>query len=196
MNFKTIEFDNLVDRVSTPLVGQERLAIWGGTCAEDALADFLAGWSLERMSHCIWESTDRIDLGKHIPVPNVILLERGRLFGKVGDLDLRRDGNTFRWRFVGDPGIHPPASYDVEENNFWAQHPGAAFHCYEEKALLWGKLKDDRWHDDRVAAAKLDYPKMDGAERVQVKYKVYSRAGRVEFVWLTKLCEWKEENDG
>jgi hypothetical protein len=42
----------------------------------------------------------------------------------------------------------------------------------------------------------LDYPEMDGAERVEVMYKVYSRAGRVEFVWLTGLQEWKEEKDG
>jgi len=43
----------------------------------------------------------------------------------------------------------------------------------------------------------LDYPTPDGAGRVQVTYKVYSRAGRVEFVWLTRLQEWtKEENDG
>jgi hypothetical protein len=196
MSREAREFDKLVSKVNKPQVGKESLAIWGGTCAKDALADFLTGWDLKRMPYRIWESTDRIKFKKEMPVPNVALLERGRLFGKGGDLDLRRDGDTFRWRFVGDRGVCPPAGYDAEENNFWKQHPEATFHRYTETALLWGERRDDRWHDDRVAAAELDYPEMDGAERVQVKYKVYSRAGHVEFVWLTGLQEWKEEKDG
>ncbi|MGC9400701.1 MAG: hypothetical protein ACP5HM_16435 [Anaerolineae bacterium] len=199
MNRKPIEFDDLVEQVNKPQVGKERLAIWGGTCAEVALEGFLDGWDLEQMPYRIWESTDRIDFGKDTPVPNVALLERGRLFGTGGDLDLRRDGDTFRWRFVGDPDVRPPAGYDAKENDFWAQeeNQSTAFHCYKETALLWGKREGKRWHDNRVAAAELDYPTPDGAGRVQVTYKVYSRAGRVEFVWLTRLQEWtKEENDG
>jgi len=196
MNRKERKFEDLVNQVREPQVGQEDLAIWGGTCAEDKLVRFIEGWPLEQMRYRIWEATDRIDFDKNTPLPNVALLERGRLFGAGGDLDLRRDGGTFRWRFIGAPDVRPPEGYDAGENDFWAQHPGAAFHCYEEKALLWGERTDKRWHDDRVAVAKLDYPEMDGAERVEVKYKVYSRAGQVEFVWLTGLQEWKEENDG
>jgi hypothetical protein len=123
-------------------------------------------------------------------------LERGRLFGKGGDLDLRRDGDTFRWRFVGAPNVRPPEGYAAKENDFWEQHPHAKFHCYVETTLLWGKREGDRWHDDRVAAAELDYPAPDDAERVQVKYQVYSRSGRVEFVWLIGVDEWQEESDG
>ncbi len=200
MNRKAIKFDDLVEQVSKSQVGKESLAIWGGTCAENALVDFINGWSLTEMPYRIWESTDRIKFEKEeeVRVPNVALLERGRLFGPGGDLDLRRDGDTFRWRFVGDPEVHPPEGYDVEENDFWVQHPDTKFHCCEkETALLWGERKDKRWHDNRVAAAELDYPGKDGAERVQVTYKVYSRAGRVEFVWLTELQEWtKEDNNG
>jgi hypothetical protein len=196
MNRRPIDFDKLVNQVRKPTVGQEHLAIWGGTCAEDALTDFLTGWDLKRMPYRIWESTDRIEFGKNEQAPNVALLERGRLFGLGGDLDLRHDGEVFRWRFVGDPDVRPPEGYDAEENNFWKQHPDpdVAFHCYDESALLWGEHQGDRWHDDRVAAAELDYLESDDAERVQVKYKVYSRAGRVEFVWLTKLQECKEED--
>jgi len=198
MKREAIKFDALVEQVNKPQVGQGNLAIWGGTCAENALVDFINGWSLTEMPYHIWESTDRIKFEKEeeVRVPNVMLLERGRLFGLAGDLDLRRDGDTFRWRFVGAHTMHPPEGHNVKENDFWAQHPDAVFHCYEETALLWGKREGERWHENRVAAAELDYPGMDSAERVKVTYKVYSRAGRVEFVWLTGLREWKEENDG
>jgi hypothetical protein len=196
MTRRPVDFEDLVRQVRQPTVGQERLAIWGGMCAEDALSDFLAGWSLEQMPYRVWESTDRIDFEKDTSVSNVALLERGRLFGEGGDLDLRRDGAVFRWRFVGTPTICPPEPYNAKENNFWAHHPEATYHCYEESALLWGERKGDRWHEDRVAAANLDYPAPDDAERVQVRYRVYSRAGHVEFVWLTGVSDWKEEHDG
>jgi hypothetical protein len=191
-----VDFEKLIDEVPPPQHGQSDLSLWGGTCTEDALTDFLAGWDRKDMPYRIWEFTDRINFERNTLASNVTLLERGRLFGEGGDLDLRRDGYTFRWRFVGDPDVRPPEGYDAEEGNFWEKHSDAAFHCYEEMALLWGKRQGDRWHDDRVAAAKLDYPAPDDAERVQVQYKVYSRAGRVEFVWLTGLSEWKEENNG
>jgi hypothetical protein len=198
MSREAREFDKLVSKVNKPQVGKERPAIWGGTCTEDKVKDFLAGWDLKEMPYCIWESTDRIKFKKEeeARVPNVALLERGRLFGKDGDLDLRRDGDTFRWRFVGDPDMRPPEGYDAAENNFWEQHPDTKFHCYTETALLWGEREDKRWRDDRVAAAELNYPAPDDAERVELTYNVYSRKGCVEFVWLTGLSEWKEENDG
>jgi len=199
MKCKAIDFNRLVNQVAKkPQVGRESLAIWGGTCAEDALDSFLDGWCLEQMPYRIWQYTDRIGFEKGTLASNVGLLERGRLFGTGGDLDLRRDGDGFRWRFVGEPSVHPSEGYGTKKNNFWAQDENqtAAFHCYEEKALLWGERNENRWHDDRVAAAKLDYPVPDDAERMQVEYKVYSHAGRVEFVWLTGLQEWKEESNG
>lgn len=196
MNRKARKLESLVNQVRNHKVGQEQLAIWGGTCAEGTLVGFIKAWPLKYMPYRIWESTDRIKFKKEMPVPNVTLLERGRLFGKGGDLDLRRDGDEFRWRFVGDPHVRPPDGYDAEENDFWTQHPDVAFHCYEETALLWGERKGDRWHEDRVATAELDYPAPDDAERVQVQYTLYSRAGRVEFVRLSGVNQWKEDDNG
>jgi hypothetical protein len=199
MNREAIDFNRLVNQVvEQPQVGRESLALWGGTCAEDKLDHFLGNWCLQQMPYRIWQYTDRIKFRKkeQVWISNIALLERGRLFGPGGDLDLRRDGDTFRWRFVGVPDMRPPANHDAKKSNFWEQHPGAQFHCYTETALLWGERKDERWHDDRVAAAELNYPVLDGTQRVEVEYRVYSRAGRVEFVWLTGLQEWKEESDG
>ena len=199
-----VKLDDLLVQVKHPLVGQKDLSIWGGTCSESTLLDFMGHWPLAQMPHRIWEYTDRIEFEQDeqdkqdkTPSPNeILLLERGRLFGEDGDLELRRDGDLFRWRFIGKDGIAPPKGYDAQD--FWETHDGVTFHCYQETALLWGERDGSHWHDDRVAGADLRYPVGDdGApERVQVEYKVYSRAGRVQFVWLTKLSEWKEENDG
>lgn len=191
-----VDFEKLVKEVKRPLCGREHLAVWGGTCTEGVLTEFLAGWPLERMPYRIWESTDRIDFEKDAPAPSVALLERGRLFGPGGDLELRRESDRFHWRFVGPPDIRPPQGYDTDETDFWTQHPDAAFHCSEGTVLLWGERRGDGWQDDRVAAARLDYPAPADSKRVQVRYNVYSRAGQVDFVWLTGLSEWKEKING
>ena len=190
-----IKFEKLLAQVEQPLVGKENLSIWGGTCSESALLDFIEGWPLAQMPYRIWEYADRIQLEQDkLPAQeDVVLLERGRLFGKGGDLELRRDGDLFRWRFVGQAGTAPPEGYGARD--FWAFHQDTEFHCYTETALLWGKHDGNRWHDERVAAADLRYPVDGEPERAQVEYKVYSRAGRVQFVWLTGLSEWEEEGD-
>ena len=192
----SVDFGKLVEQVKKPPVGSDRLSIWGGACPEGALLGFLQNWpSSEQMPYRIWEYASEVHFERDtLPgSKDIALLERGRLFGEGGDLDLRRDGEMFLWRFVGKPEVRPPEGYDADD--FWASHPDTRFHCYEETALLWGKRKGDRWYDDRVAAAPLEYPVGGEPERVQVEYKVYSRAGRVEFVWLTGLRAWKEEND-
>ena len=191
MKRQQVNFAELVEQVQAPLVGSDHLSIWGGTCSENVLLDFLERWSLKQMAYRIWEYTDQIAFAEHLP-DNTALLERGRLFGEGGDLGLRRDGDVFRWRFVGKPEVRPPDGYDTNEANFWTDHPDAAFHCYKETALLWGKRDGDHWHDDRVAAADLRYPVDGEQERVRIRYNVYSRAGQVAFVWFTGLSEWKE----
>jgi len=189
-NQQQVNFTELVEQVKKPLWGREHLAIWGGTCSEDILLDFIQDWPLEQMPCRIWKYTNRIAFEEQPPT-NATLLERGRLFGVGGDLELRRDGNVFRWRFVGKLGIRLPKGYDTDEANFWTDNQEAAFHCYEETALLWGKRSSEGWYDDRVAAADLRYPVDGEPERVQVHYKTFSRAGCIEFVWFTGLSEWK-----
>ena len=191
-----VKFEELLERVKQPVVGSEQLSILGGVCPEDQLLDFAKGWPLEQMPYRIWEYTDRIQFERDkLPAQeDIVLLERGRLFGEGGDLDLRRDGDLFRWRFIGQAEVAPPKGCEAED--FWDAHGDVTFHCYTETALLWGERGGDHWHDERVAAADLRYPVDGEPERVQVKYKVYSRAGQVQFVWLTGLSEWKEDNDG
>lgn len=194
---KQVKFEKLLEQVRQPLVGKGQLSIFGGVCSEDQLLDFVKGWPLAQMPYRILEYADRIQFERgELKLPSredIALLERGRMFGEGGDLELRRDGNLFRWRFVGKGGITPPKGYDAR--NFWDTHQDAAFHCYTETALLWGERDSDRWYDDRVAWADLRYPVNGEPERVQVEYKAYSRAGQVEFVWLTELSGWEKEED-
>jgi len=187
-----IDFQRLVEEVCQPQVGGDHLTILGGVCCENDLPDFLQRWDLGGMPYRIWESVSEIVFEKDTLPQNVALLERGRLFGPGGDLELRRDGQTFIWRFIGPAGAQTPPE-DEHTRNYWEDHPQVTFHQREETALLWGRWNGETWTDDRVGAARLNYPHPP-AERVQIHYRTYSRAGRVEFVWLTGLSEWKEAN--
>lgn len=175
--------------------GKDDLAIWGGVCAEAELLSFLNAWSLDNMPFRVWEYVSEINFQCDTLPANVNLLERGRLFGEDGDLTLRRDSAGFRWHFVGKPEMRPPSGFDAK--NFWTQHQEIAFHCCEETALLWGERQEGglRWFDDRVGQAKLEYPVKSSYKRVQVCYRTFSRAGRVEFVWFHALEIWEEDNN-
>jgi len=190
---KPIDFANIVQDMAQSEKGQSDLAIWGGRCAESDLTTFLRQWDVSGMLFRVWEYVSEIVFEQDSLPQNVALLERGRLFGPGGDLDLRRDGAAFAWRFVGPAGAQPPAG-DYDAQDYWAKQPQAAFRQSEETALLWGESKDDGWRDDRVGAAKLYYPVT--GKRVQLHYKTFSRAGQVEFVWYTGLSEWKEADNG
>jgi len=188
-----VNFEELVQGVTQSQCGQADLSIWGGRCAESDLPTFLRQWPLAQMPYRIWEYASEIAFEQDTLPRNVALLERARLFGEGGDLELRREGTAFTWRFVGPGGVQPPAG-DYGAQDYWANHPEATFHQREEGALLWGKRDGAKWTDDRVGAATLTYPAT--GERVQVHYKIFSRAGCVEFVWLTGLSEWKEADNG
>jgi hypothetical protein len=188
-----VDFSQLVQEVNQPQVGKDHLTILGGICAENDLNTFLQQWDLLQMPYRIWEYVSEIVFEKGTLPQNVALLERGRLFGPGGDLELRRDGATFAWRFIGQAGVQA-LTEDANTRNYWTDHPHVTFHQREETALLWGRWNGETWTEDRVGAARLNYPA--NGERVQIHYRTYSRAGRVEFVWLTGLSEWKEADNG
>ncbi len=187
-----VDFDKLVQEVRQPQCGKADLSIWAGRCAEDQLQDFIRQWPLDRMPYRIWEYASEIAFEWDTLPSNVALLERGRLFGEGGDLELRRDGGEFAWRFIGPAGVQPPTDRPAD---FWSTYPDVTFYRRRETALLWGKREDNRWHDDRVGAARLEYPAPAGWPRVQVEFWTFSRAGRVEFVWYTGLSAWKEDDN-
>jgi len=190
-----VNFEELVQEVRQSECGQADLSLWGGRCAESDLPKFLRQWDMGKMPYRVWEYASEIAFERDALPQNVVLLERGRIFGESGDLELRRDGAGFGWRFVGPAGVRPLAG-DYAAQDYWASHPKVTFHQHGEKALLWGKWNGKKWADDRVGAARLNYPVPIQGQRVQVHYKTFSRAGRVEFVWYTGLSECKEADNG
>jgi len=196
---KRVNFKDLVKIVEESRCGHQDLSIWGGRCAQNSLKEFLSQWDLVQMPYQIWEYASEICFEKNtvLQLQNETLLERGRLFGQGGDLELRRIGADLSWRFIGPKEMHPPNG-DNSAKNYWETHPEAFFHVHEEKALLWGQWNAEKssWTDDRVAAAQLNYPAPTNWQRVQVVYKAFIRAGHVEFIWFTGLNEYREGNNG
>ncbi|HEB64996.1 MAG TPA: hypothetical protein ENJ02_05590 [Chloroflexi bacterium] len=194
---KAVDFTTLVEQVTKSQVGKEALSIWGGRCAESDLVKFLEQWNnLAQMPYRIWEYASKIVFEKDTLPDKAVLLQRGRLFGADGDLEVRRDGEKFAWRFVGPAGTQPPDG-DYQTDNYWDAHPDVVFFEEEASALLWGQrqMNNGRWKENRVGAAHLAYPADPGWQRVQVHYKTFSRAGRPQFVWYTSLSEWKEDDN-
>ena len=185
----TVDFAGLVDQVFQPQVGPEMLSIWGGQCPESDVLTLAQQWStLADLPYRLWETSSAISFEQDSWPEEAGWLERGRLFGSGGDLSLRRDGNHFWWHFVGQPNLTAPAV--GQPQNFWEDgepegEPETRYYQNEETALLWGERRAgfDLWFDDRAAKADLDYP-FDAVGRSQIRYRTYSRAGRVEFVWL------------
>lgn len=188
-----VDFKQMVDEVCRPRCGPSELTILGGQCAESDLLKFLEQWDLAEMPFRAWEYTSEIALIEGKLPQNIPLLERGRIFGEGGDLMLRRSGTVFGWRFVGPAGIKSPTG-DYGTRDFWQDHPEVTFHQYNETALLWGEQVGESRVEDRVAAAMLNYPAT--GRRIQLHYQVFSRAGRVEFVWYRGFSEWEEADYG
>lgn len=195
-----------------PQVSQGELAIWGGKFKADKLAAFLDAWdwtSLDMPWH-IWEWVSDI-IFEHQSGPPALLdedfrrpqwLERARFFGPGGDLELRRDGDCFLWRFVGRPETTKPCGFFDPEADYWTHdgHAGRQLHVCRRKALLWGQElagHPGRWHDDRVARARLTYPAASGQStkgRAQLRYNEYLYGDDVEAVWWQGIESWEVNN--
>jgi len=194
---KAVNFTELLDRMEKdrhPAEGWP--TITGSECAEGELLGWLRNLDLTGMDVRIWEFTDRCIIGDDGPPETAKWLERARLFGEGGDLDIRRDGDRFLWRFVGKEEYAP----DGERLELPTGDEINPVYRRERTALLWGERKEgqSQWFDDRTAGAALTYP-VDGAPaRVKVRYYEYTQAGRTLAVWLRGLeaYELEEASDG
>jgi len=191
-----VDFGKLCREVGQPQKGRPDLSILGGQCPEKEVLPFLQQWNLTGMPYRIWEYASEIQFIMETLPANIVLLERGRLFGTGGDLALRRNTDVFEWRFVGLAGTQVPTS-DYHVQDYWGSHPNMCFHQYERTALLWGEFNGRCWAENRVAAAHLNYPAKEKAKgnRMKLNYKVFCHAGHVQFVWYTGLDEWRESSD-
>jgi hypothetical protein len=172
---------------------EERLAkgdveIWGGRITEEYLDSFFNLWDLTRMSFAILETLGEIRVTRDSDYleMNPYLVERLRIFGEDGDLDIRRDSNIFLWRYIGKNKLPE----GIEGKSFWYENPDKRFFVgNDECALLWGKYDSRKklWYERRVASAKLSYPVKGNPERVRIRYKTLSENGVLSFVWFLAI---------
>ena len=185
------------------------LAFQGGRIAATALETFLNRWEWANldMPWRIWEWVSDIAFEHEVGAPALAnaaarrpqWLERLRLFGRSGDLELRRDGEHFLWRFVGLPTVNVPAGFGNAD--YWQAYPERSLTLVSRRALLWGKeIQDDaglpqgQWQEDRVGYAQLIYPEMQGDERVVLEYREYLYGDNLEAVWWLGLERWEGQN--
>jgi len=176
-----------------PLVRPEDLVAWGGAIPAGDLARFLAAWALPRegMPWSLWQWTDRIEVQYGQATPSDLeYLERGRVLGPEGDLEIRRERDGFLWRYIGDRAAVMPQGFEAAD--YWQGRGSQLLRPYRRTALLWGSRRAAKqhgkpgWHDDRVSQANLNYPRLS-SDRAQISYIEYLDAGNVEWVRLTGL---------
>jgi hypothetical protein len=206
---KWLDLEALVqEMLDTPQVDPKCLTVWGGEFefAAEMLEAFLEAWNLPQasMPWSLWQWTDDIDMDHQgAPPSDLDYLERGRIFGKQGDLELRRNGDQVLWRFIGvaddsDPLPAGVKSPDYGATNYWDEHEGRYLRPYIRTALLWGADEegDGRWYEDRVGRADLNYPEMEGNQVVLVRYIEYLHGSNVELVRLLRLEPGPERPKG
>lgn len=178
-----------------PLKGKNDLTILGGTVTAENLKTWLAAWIGDapgRLRWRLYEYPHRFDAFDSTMVENALpqsyaYLERARLFGEEGDLDIRRDGNDMRWRFVGEKSfsVATPVS---EKRDFWeGSEEDTTFLEVEENYYQW------RGTDERVNSEWLGTLGM-GNEGAYLKQLQYWREGRVEFVRFVGFEQGEAQN--
>ena len=101
---------------------------------------------------------------------------RVRVFNESGDLDIRRHGDRYHWRYVG---TQKPKG----EGKEWTQPEGTHLFVEEKSFYLWGwKERGKRRFESQVARANLEYPIDPENAFVKLKCRVYSVDGTISFV--------------
>ncbi len=191
----TLNFSEKIKRLlEEKRISERDIQIWGGEVKENGLQQFISKWDFSNMPFVIIETLKELTITRNFNYSLIEpeLIERIRIFGKAGDLDLRRNGYSFIWRYVGQNSLES----EINGDNFWEKHHSKKFFVEEKDALLWGNYNQDKklWHDDRVAKAKLSYPVDGNPKRVKIYYKTLSESGCISFVWFMEI-KGDEENE-
>jgi hypothetical protein len=163
-------------------VGGDKLALVGGW-VDAAQVDALVAW-LQKAGEGPWwsfrEWTDRMRLTEGVAGigDDVVRLVWGRWFGDAGDLEVRRDGGRFRWRWVGDAEIRPPEDVAKRDVDFFSASTRTVLRPAEDTALLWDRA------DGRVATAdtKTTLSLLPDKSRLRLRYTAYYDRGVVAAV--------------
>lgn len=158
---------------------------FSGTRASNVVAAFKN--NLAGLDFAVWEFFSELrPPGLFVEIPRDLeYLDRARLFGPGGDVELRRDQDRLLWRFVGPPNTKVPSGLEHDE---WASnHPLV---CLERTSLLWGYRSDSGgWFEPRVGHANLRYGADPSWRAVALRFREYSWAGSVHHVWWRGLVQ-------
>lgn len=178
--FVTNAFDMVLN---APVISAGQLHILGGQMTEGQLNAFLQVWQGKSTSDFAWamiETVDKFDvckinstLGEFID--DVTLLERIRLFGETGDLDVRRNGMQFHWRFIGNKTAVLPNLTSFSAVDFWQAAPHTTLREVTRSYYQW-REQDKRVNAQWAATIGLSSAGM------WLKQKQYLENGRVAFV--------------
>lgn len=171
-------------------VGGDKLALVGGW-VDAAQVAAMVEW-LHKAGEGRWwsfrEWTDRMQLTKGLAGAgdDVVRLVWGRWFGDAGDLEVRRDGGRFRWRWVGNAGVRPPANVPAEETDFFTAaegDPPPVLRAADDTALLWDRA------DGRVGTADTGttLSLLPDGSRLRLAYTAYYDHGVVAAVRYRRI---------
>ncbi len=158
------------------------LHIMGGKFEDTCLSTFCDAWDKVSDGWFEWVMVEEVHqfevkkegkLGTAVPT-TPFYLERLRLFGPKGDLELRRDGETFHWHFMGDV-----ANQWLDLTTFEVKtHPAFVLPEVEERYYQWRKT------DERVGGAWLAQVGSDDKNKkgMYLKQRHYLENGRIAFV--------------
>ncbi len=175
------------DAKNATIANRDNLAIRGGNFPAGNLYAFWHEWRtlIARLEWRMFEYVNEFQLrntaaNPDLPEPHEFWkLERARIFGDVGDLEVRRDGETFYWRYIGvnDTNL-PVVSSAFGGQDFWATNGAMEFHVAHKDYYQWRGIAQK---EQRVDSKWLDHIGL-GDENVKLQTREYLRAGRVEFV--------------
>lgn len=173
----------------------ENLFIWGGQFSNNAssdgeeavpLVEFLKAWDSDNSPAFKWMMAEEVGkfYVKPASLPDLMaqhnLLERVRLFGEAGDLDIRRDAATIHWRFISEIQTQLPTLPSwAGTAPFWAEAENQArsFARHEQCYYQWRRDAQEKrvsgnWVSDEDLAQK----------DVLLRQVHYLENGRVAFV--------------
>lgn len=169
------------------VAADQRPTVWGGRfeATTERTGAFLAEWKAFDMPWriCEWVSDFRFEYQPETAPSDLEYLERTRLFGPGGDLELRRDGDEMLWRFIGAAGVSLPVGFTLLSTgaapgeakftaaDYWqrrvaeTQDPSTPppLVCLEQRSLLWGARQERTladgtqlivWPENRVAGQR------------------------------------------
>ncbi|MCI0396951.1 MAG: hypothetical protein L0322_18700 [Chloroflexi bacterium] len=178
------------------VVGTEELHIWGGQFSENSALAFLDAWQDALGRQMTWRMVEEVSdfyvqqvgPGDSTLPCEPFQLERLRLFGEDGDLEIRRDMADFHWRFIGEAAKTWPAldgetfPYQDFWKTPWPSPP--VFREVEQSYYQW-RLQDDRVTNTWSHGTGLP------VEGVVLRQKHYLDNGRVAFVRYVGFMEEK-----